>query len=120
MSERSLDAPKRWPTLNFGATAPHDRTRHRPGLRRRCNTARTTTESSVSRKYTAYGKSWSSTDLTIDDGELLRRFPNAREQLLDVRQKARTKTRSLIVVPAGGLLEIGFRKLPNDDSPAIH
>jgi hypothetical protein len=40
-------------------TAPHDRTRHRPGLRRRCNTARTTTESSVSRKYTAYGKAWS-------------------------------------------------------------
>jgi hypothetical protein len=59
-----------------------------------------------------------SADVAVDDRELLRRFPNAREHLVDIRQKARTKTRSLIVVPAGGLLEIGFRKRPNDESPS--
>jgi hypothetical protein len=58
-----------------------------------------------------------SADLAVDDGELLRRFPNAREHLMNVRKEARTKTRSLIVVPAGGLLEIGLRKRPNDKSP---
>jgi len=111
-SERRLDAPKRWHTLSVGAVARHDRTRHRPGFRRRCNTAKTTSESSSVHRV-GEGLQQCSADLAVENGELLRRFANAREYLLDVRQKAWSR----IVVPAGGLLEISLRKRPHDESP---
>ena len=38
---------------SFRSDGRYDRTRHNPGLRRRCSTARTRIVSSVSRKYTA-------------------------------------------------------------------
>jgi hypothetical protein len=54
-----------------------------------------------------------------DDRKLLGHRTNPREHVIDVGQKARTETRSFVLVPADGLLEIGFRQRPNDE-PSGH
>jgi hypothetical protein len=58
-------------------------------------------------------------DVAGDCGKLLRPLANPFEHLIDVAKEPRSETSLFIVVPVGGLLEIGLRQRPNDE-PSVH
>lgn len=58
-------------------------------------------------------------DVARNCGKLLRPLANPFEHLIDVVKESRAKTHLFLVVPVGGLLEIGFRQGPNDE-PSGH
>jgi hypothetical protein len=58
-------------------------------------------------------------DVARNNGKLLRPLANASEHLIDVAKKAGAETGLFLVIPAGGLREIGFRHRPNDE-PSGH
>jgi hypothetical protein len=54
-----------------------------------------------------------------DCGKLLWHRANPAEHLIDVSKKPHTEACLFVVVPAGSLLEVGFRQRPNDE-PSGH